>query len=73
MLRLPCKTGNIIYYICNIHKKVCEDKIRSVETKNGTVIIETVANGFMWGSEFGKRIFLSEKEAEQALAEIQGK
>lgn len=70
LLRLPCKPGDTVYYVCKVYKKIFKDEIRTVKTKNGTVIIETVSNGFMWGSEFGKTLFLIDKEAEKALAEL---
>lgn len=64
LIRLPCKVGDVIYYFMNVDgvKVVAEHKIARIS--NLVYIMEEEV--------FGKTVFLTKAEAEQALAKMKG-
>ena len=72
-VELPCKAGDTVYYIANING---EDKINSAIVdevaiyKSGTIGYDCGVGEIGFSSKsIGKRVFLTQAEAEQALKE----
>lgn len=76
ILRLPCKVGDTLYYLYNEHilkDKVETIKIRETHNRDGIIItIKTVADDYFYIENFGKTVFLTQEEAEQALEKMKG-
>ena len=74
LLRLPCKIGSYIYiiYETKIHRELVENI--SVSVKFGDVVLHL--SGYpisrVWGSDLGKKYFLTREEAEKKLQELEG-
>lgn len=64
LLRLPCKMGDTIYYFMNVDDVIVVEERKMVTLTNIVAILED--------EEFGKTVFLTKEEAEQALAEMKG-
>ncbi len=62
LLKLPCKVGDTIYYFMNV-----DDVIKIRERKVATL---TNLVAIMENSDFGKTVFLTEAEAEEAIEEL---
>lgn len=74
LLRLPCKVGDTVWWINSCYtfngvKRVDEETVNSfVFDKDGlTIFMSGIAMG-----EYGKTVFPTKEEAEQALAEMKG-
>lgn len=74
LLRLPCKVGDTVWWINSCYtfngvKRVDEEIVKSfVFDEDGlTIVMSGIAMG-----EYGKTVFLTREEAEQALAEMKG-
>ena len=78
LLRLPCKVGDTVWYIDDDDDKYpLEFKITKVVIKDDYVLYfgdEKEGDGTIGiiEDDFGKTIFLTEEQAEQALAEMKG-
>ncbi len=81
LLELPCAVGDTVYRVNIgakepiIHMEVCEVGIISLKEKGYVIQImcrDEVGNGetYYLGTDFGKAVFFTEPEAEQALEEI---
>lgn len=74
---LPCKVGDTVYFIIDNDesdegKYISKQQINDVSTRGIFVsdsLSEENCNDFIPYSDFGKSVFLSEEEAEQALEE----
>ena len=72
-VELPCKVGDRVYYIANVNGK---DEINSAVVQKVTIHFENEVGydcgigeiGFS-NRSIGKRVFLTEEQAEQALKE----
>lgn len=64
LLRLPCKVGDTIYYFMNVDDVIVVEERKMATLTNIVAILED--------EEFGKTVFLTKEEAEQALAEMKG-
>lgn len=70
LLRLPYSVGTPIYFVFS-KQGVVKDKIRRWQFNNKGLLF--CSNGFAYSVDvIGKSIFLTEKEAEQRLRELQG-
>ena len=71
----PCKVGDTVYFIVEDEmeedkKYITSQRINDVSTRGiylSTSIVEENCNDFEPYSEFGKTVFLTKEEAEQAL------
>ena len=70
LVELPCKIGDIVYDICD-GTAYATRVLQFVMFQDGHLACRTVS-GFPNVEQFGTRIFLSESEAESALA-VSGK
>ena len=76
-VELPCKVGDRVYYIANVNGK---DEINSAVVQKVTIHFENEVGydcgigeiGFS-NRSIGKRVFLTEEQAEQALRERESK
>ncbi|MGN0400900.1 MAG: hypothetical protein ACI4HQ_01405 [Acetatifactor sp.] len=66
LLMLPCKVGDKIYRFWYADDKPYKVQEQEIKTLSNLVAI-------MESGEIGKTVFLTREEAEQALAEMQGK
>ncbi len=85
LIRMPCKLGTICYYVNPALHEVCSAEIIGFEINkytNPSLWIEFCYNSRWVGkhvhkeredSAFGKSLFFTEKEAEQALKEARKK
>lgn len=84
VIALPCKVGDIMYYIGKstdlsaLHNTIYKsDVVKIIHKEEGTSIVLRFYNGPYCFAEiteindFGKRIFLTKEEAEKALKEIE--
>lgn len=71
LLRLPCAVGDRIYIISKT-KEIKERKVIKFEMVAGRWAVNAI-DWFYWFEEFGKIVFLTLPEAEQALKEMEGK
>ena len=62
LLRLPCKVGDTIYYFMNVDDVIVVEERKMVTLTNIVAILED--------EEFGKTVFLTKEEAEQALKQM---
>lgn len=70
LLRLPCKVGSTVYYIDDY--EIYSDKVDSINIrKENEEYIFCIAFMDYRADDFGKTVFLTREEAEQALAEMQ--
>ena len=60
LIRLPCKVGSTVYHVAN-------NRILEVENVDLFFLLLSVAE-----NRFGKTVFLTKSEAEQALAKMKG-
>ena len=67
----PCKVGDVLFYIDRYSGEVEEDEVKFFTvTKNGIKPILTRHNIKFWEMyKWGKTVFLTKEEAEQALKE----
>ena len=77
----PCKVGDTVYFIIEDEREedkkyITSQRINDVSTRGiylSTSIVEENCNDFEPYSEFGKTVFLTREEAEQALKGAEGK
>ena len=70
LLRLPCKVGSTVYYIDDY--EIYSDKVDSINIrKENEEYIFCIAFMDYRAEDFGRNVFLTREEAEQALAEMQ--
>ena len=72
LLRLPCKIGDVAWAIRHYRgtayaQKGFVSEIYFAKNMRLQIVVKNVARG-----EFGKKVFLTKEEAEQALAEMKG-
>ena len=69
LIELPCKVGDIVYYV-NKYKKTIEEYevLGFTLTRNYTVLVEIGIEMFLYKNE----IILTKAEAEKKLAELKG-
>lgn len=65
LLRLPCKVGDTVYQIWNVDDKPEINEIKIATLNNIVALMEY--------GDFGKTAFLTQAEADQRLAEMEGK
>ena len=71
---LPCKRGDELWTYCNYPvKRVYSFTVSDVSTLNGRTVLNTLGLGTIRPEDIGKTVFLTRKEAEKALAEMEGK
>lgn len=76
---LPCKVGHRVFALLDTDKHISECEIKQIGLGNeiGFVGLEPIGDrGRKYGvslNGFGKTVFLTRKEAEKALAEMEGK
>ena len=75
LLRLPCKVGTKVYYVQKCQAPYCKKcfgfkRIGNCYYEYKSRIFEHEFD-YRYISEFGKTVFLTREEAEQALAEMQ--
>lgn len=78
-VKLPCKVGDTVYIIVKISGKeeIMQDNVESIEIScfddNKPLIQFDGVKTCDWDSDdFGKRVFLAQEEAEQALQALKG-
>ena len=70
LLRLPCKVGDVLWWT-DAFGDLCSSEVNSMFIEQGIdgIVIETwICN--INGKEIGKTAFLTQEEAEQALARL---
>ena len=84
LIKLPCKVGDVLWYLSKNKNKVIPVEVMKIkyecEAENyGVFILERIlirGKGIeptvIHFSDIGKRVFLTEEEAEQALAKMKG-
>ena len=71
---LPCRQGDELWTYCNHQvKRVYSFTVSDVSTLNGRTVLNTLGLGTIRPEDIGKTVFLSRKEAEKALQEMEGK
>ena len=73
LLRLPCKVGDVLWWT-DAFGDLCSSEVNSMFIEQGIdgIVIETwICN--INGKEIGKTAFLTQEEAEQALARMEKK
>lgn len=81
LLKLPCVVGDTVYLIDDIEKEFERvSVVTEISIEDGNEIYIMISDGFQSGSsgsfgvdDFGKTVFLTQQEAEQALKEMEGK
>ena len=69
----PCKVGDTVWFTSELYEKPFQTVITSIEVYEEETVI-CASSGTEWHYEdFGKTVFLTKEEAEQALAEREGK
>lgn len=79
LLKLPCAVGDTVYIIDDIENEFERTSIvTEISIEDGNEIYIMISDGFQSGSsssfgidDFGKTVFLTQKEAETALSELQ--
>ena len=70
----PCRQGDELWTYCNYPvKRVYSFTVSDVSTLNGRTVLNTLGLGTIRPEDIGKTIFLTHKEAEKALQEMEGK
>lgn len=72
LLRLPCNVGDTVYEIQPSTNRITKRKIKSIVIYNAPNLTIMYKSGYDYSilhEDIGKTVFLSESEAEQALAE----
>lgn len=70
----PCKRGDELWTYCNHPvKRVYSFTVSDVSTLNGRTVLNTLGLGTIRPEDIGKTVFLTRKEAEKALAKMEGK
>ena len=72
LLRLPCKIGDTLYtfyYPRGDIVIVVEEEVIEITVPEDGILIETYGGFYRFG-DFGKTVFLTKEEAEQALAKM---
>lgn len=65
---LPCKKGDTVWRIVHdATPHIIKDRCTNIKVENGEVWVSLIGDRVMGGWNFGKLLFLSEKEAEAAL------
>jgi hypothetical protein len=79
-VELPCKVGDTVYIIARISGKeqIIQDSVESIEISffadNTPIILFDGIETCDWDSnDFGKQVFLTKEQAEQALKERESK
>lgn len=72
LIELPCKVGDIVYAPIDFENKIFEGKVKSFEyndIKKCWLVKISTSKGLCYEKirDFGKKIFISYKEAEKAL------
>lgn len=67
LLKLPCKVGDTVFHIHTIPRLRTERKVIAEVKTDSFFLALCVLEG-----RFGKTVFLTKEEAEQALAEMKG-
>lgn len=72
LLKLPCAVGDIVYVINNKNNTVSEEKVydiqyRGEKYKKGQRIFMNIGALAYFEMDFGKTVFLTKEEAEQAI------
>ncbi len=75
LLKLPCAVGDIVYVINNKNNTVSEEKVYDIQYrgetyKKGQRIFMNIGALVYFEMDFGKTVFLTRAEAEQALGGI---
>lgn len=74
VLILPCRQGDELWTYCNYPvKRVYSFTVSDVSTLNGRTVLNTLGLGTIRPEDIGKTVFLSRKEAEKALQEMEDK
>lgn len=70
----PCRQGDELWTYCNHPvKRVYSFTVSDVSTLNGRTVLNTLGLGTIRPEDIGKTVFLSLKEAEKALREMEDK
>ena len=77
---LPCKVGDILYVISQMKDKrilpfINEYEVTSIEIKKKSIVVYHIMDGYIKNfrqADFGKTVFLTKEEAENALAKLKG-
>ena len=65
---LPCKKGDTVWRIVNdATPQITKDRCTNIKVENKEVWVNLIGDRVMGGWNFGKLLFLNEKEAEAAL------
>ena len=72
---LPCRQGDELWTYGNFPqgREVYRFTVSDVSTLNGRTVLNTLGLGTIRPEDIGKTVFLSRKEAEKALQEMEGK
>lgn len=77
IIELPCKAGDTVYSIHTNHngeQKIYSIRIQKIELSTYGIEFKSIAMiGQIHESDFGKTVFLTREEAEQALKECENK
>ena len=77
-VKLPCKVGDILYVISQTKDKrilpsINEFEVTSISIKKKSIVIYHEMDGYIKTfkqTDFGKTVFLTKKEAERAVTDI---
>lgn len=67
-VELPCKVGDVVYAVSKCNNKIFSRKVIEILLKEDNGYIYTEPCYFIF-EDFGKTVFLTKEEAEQALRE----
>lgn len=70
---LPCKVGQTVWFISEFYTQPFQTVITSIEVYEEETVICTLSGTEWHYEDFGKTVFLTKEEAENALAEREGK
>ena len=71
LIELPCKVGDRVYFI--VGKDISVQKVMSIQLLSNNRIEIYTKRRVLNGNDFGKTVFLTRSEAEEALAKMGGK
>jgi hypothetical protein len=70
---LPCKVGQTVWFISEFYTQPFQTVITSIEVYEEETVICTLSGTEWHYEDFGKTVFLTKEEAEQALDKLKGK
>ena len=71
LVKLPCKVGDIVYYIW-LNESVSSSTIEVIKIRENTITFDTASGITYLLEHLGQTVFLTKEEAEAKLKEVRG-